>query len=300
MTPAARKELIRRFKARNKFPARHIPERLGDIIAATTAPYFLFLELLDQLDPNHPTGGHLIKWATRVHDTAQGAFALVALGHLREAEALARVLYESAVTLTFAVEHDPNLRIPQFYLSYVNTEREQNRKWDFDLQSEPPDIVEDHKARIARKNEFLGHVETIVNATFSNVPIDHAKLNSWPSLIDRLDAMGSRLEYRTVYMAMCSQAHHDAEDLINYYLSLGLELGDDAHRVTEEEADTFSILLLLHGLRWFVKAMSAIGTYLSMPTVKQESADSLERMIKELQVTTAHFTVGKLPDGWIS
>jgi hypothetical protein len=300
MTPAARKELIRRFKERNKFPARHIPSRLGDIIAVTSAPYFLFVECLDQLDPNHPTGGHLIKWATRVHDTAQAAFALIALGHLREAEVLARSLYESSATLTYLVENDPNLRIPQFFLSYIQTERAQNRKWEADLHGAPVDIQVDHRERIAKKNEFLDAIEGIITSVFSRLPIDNSKLHAWPEFIDRLTSMGYRLEYRTVYMAMCSQAHHDAEDMINYYLSVGFPVGDDAYQVSEEETDTFSIFMLLFALRWFVKAMSTIATYLNMPTVKREAEQSLERMMNELQVTAAHFSLKKMPKGWVN
>ena len=82
--------------------------------------------------------------------------------------------------------------------------------------------------RIDRKNEALDAYEKIIDELNSHFGIHMTNVNAWPTLVDRLSALDRRLEYRTVYAAMCSQAHHDAEDILNNFINVpsGRGIGD--------------------------------------------------------------------------
>ena len=122
--------------------------------------------------------------------------------------------------------------------------------------------------------------------------------NAWPTLVNRLTALDRRLEYRTVYAAMCSQAHHDAEDVLNNFMA---NCHPDADRLaarTEREADTFSVFMVLFGLRWFVEAVHDVCSSFKFPTVVVQAKSSLGRLHRELEMMTKHLDSGEFPETW--
>ncbi|MEQ1935576.1 MAG: DUF5677 domain-containing protein, partial [Fimbriimonadaceae bacterium] len=273
-------------------------KNLADIVYAISAPYLLHTECLSQLNPEDMVAGHLIKLADRAHETGCAALALCALGQLREAEILSRALFESAATLTFIVQKNTRVRIIQFFKEFIEQKRDQNRKWKNDLRDAAPDIQSDHNRRIFEKCADLDHYEGIVNGLASHYGLDTGAIGKFPPLIERLTALGRRLEYRTVYAAMCSQAHHDAEDVLNFFLANGLGLPDAIHEEVERKADAFAIFMTLFGARWFIEAMIALGSYLDFPTVVHQSRVSLARLDAELELVAACLPENTLPSGW--
>lgn len=267
-------------------------------ICATSAPYLLMVECLDQLDPTDPTGGLLAKLIDRAHKTAAGALALVALGHFREAEILARTILESSVTTAYIVHRVPKERLVAFFDAYIKQERAQNLKWKADLNTLPQGAREDHAARIRNKNEALDHYEQLVSMLAAHLGLEPRKAKGWPKLIDMLTELGQRIDYRTVYWAMCSQAHHDAEDVLNHFIANIIEGHPDLSERMERETDTFSLFMLLFGLRWFVVAASAVGEHLDFPTVVAEGRRSLEWLNEELHAMTTHLDTGTFPHHW--
>jgi hypothetical protein len=296
MNNEARNYLLKCFVTGHHLQNAPISEGLADIICAVSAPYGLFLECLDQLDPEEPTGGIVLKLAQRVHTTAQGALCMVAIGHRREAEILSRSIYESASTLYYILQTSPQLRLVQFLNSYIRQEREQNRKWKEDLKSAPEEIRDDHLERIADKSKSLDSYQTIVGQLANSLKLDSGEVNKWEGLIDRLTSIGRRVEYRTVYAAMCSQAHHDAEDVLNFFIANSVDI-PNLYEDMEDEADTFALFMVLFSMRWFVEAMLAVAEYLKMPTVLLEAAKSLKRIDEELVLVTSHLGKG-FPENW--
>ena len=125
-----------------------------------------------------------------------------------------------------------------------------------------------------------------------------AKANAWPNLIDRLSALDRRLEYRTVYAAMCSQAHHDAEDILNKFIAICHPDFEHLAPRMEREADTFSVFMVLFGLRWFLEAIHDVCSSLGFPTVVIEAKASLARLHRELEAMTRHLDSGAFPETW--
>ena len=64
-----------------------------------------------------------------------------------------------------------------------------------------------------------------------------------------------------MYAAICSQAHHDAEDILNNLLVNSLVEDNGETQRMEQEADSFSVFLVLFGLRWFVEATRSVAAW---------------------------------------
>jgi hypothetical protein len=276
-----------------------MPSGLADMICAVTAPYLLMIECLDELGSD-PTNGLLIKLIDRSYETAAGALALISIGHLREAEILSRSILESSVTTAFIVKEVPSQRFAQYFRSYLRTEREQNIKWSRDVERLPLKAKTDHHKRINQKNEAMDGYEQFIAVYIAHCGIDPNKTDAWPGLIDRLTKMGRRIDYRTVYKAMCSQSHHDAGDVLNHFYANSVKGAEGYAERMEREADTFSVFMVLFGLQWFVEAILAVCSHLKFPTVAAEGANSLKRITDELHAVAPHLDAGGFPENWLS
>ena len=298
MNEEAYRAILHIFSDRHGVPLSSMSKGLADTACATSAPYLLMIECLDQLDPTDPTGRLLITLLERTYMTAAGLLVLISHGHLREAEILSRSVLESAATISYIVRESPQERLARFFAAYVKQERDQDRKWKNDLGDAPPEIQQDHRLRIDRKNEALDAYEKIIDDLVSHFGIHMTKASAWPTLVDRLTALDRRLEYRTVYAAMCSQAHHDAEDILNHFMA---NCHPDADRMaarTERQADTFSIFMVLFGLRWFLEAIHDVCSSFKFPTVVVQAKSSLGRLHRELEAMTKHLDSGEFPKTW--
>lgn len=299
MNDEAHKVILKHFCEQRRLSPDALPLGLADMICAATAPYLLMIECLDQLDSSDPLGGLIIKLIDRTYTTVAGSLALIALGHLREAEILSRSVFESAATTVYIVNEAPSLRFAQFFRDYVREEREQNRKWAKELEVLPPETQQYHRKLIEKKNKAMDGYEQFIDNFIRHCGVDPGETMRWPSLIDRLTVLGRRIEYRTVYAAMCSQTHHDAEDILNLFWANSMV--EDADRFAahvEQEADTFSIYMVLLGLNWFVEATSASCNYLKFPTVIAEALNSRKRTMDELELVVSQLTKGEFPEGW--
>lgn len=300
MNEEAYRVILGIFSDRHGVPLSSMSKGMADIACATSAPYLLMIECLDQLDLEDPTGGLLIRLLERTYNTAAGSLVLISHGHLREAEVLSRSVLESAATISYIVRESPQEGLARFFSAYVNQERQQNRKWKNDLEDSPPEIQLDHRLRIDRKNEALDAYAKIIDDLISHFGIRMAKTNTWPTLVDRFTALDRRLEYRTVYAAMCSQAHHDAEDILNNFMANCHPDSDRLAARMEREADTFSIFMMLFGLRWFLEAIHDVCRSLKFPTVVVETQLSLMRLHRELEMIAKHLESGEFPESWTS
>lgn len=297
MNQEAHEVILTHFCERRHLSLETMPSGLADMICAVSAPYLLMIECLDGLGSD-PTNGLLIKLLDRSYETAAGALALITIGHLREAEILSRSVFESSVTTAFIAKEMPSERLAQFFRSYVRNEREQNVKWSKDVEGAPTEIKKGHEARITQKNGTMDAYEQFIDGFIAHCGIDTEKTHKWPGLIDRLTELGRRIDYRTVYAAMCSQSHHDAEDVINYFFANSVAGADEISDRMEREADTFSVFMVLFGLQWFVEAILTVCRYLEFPTVVAEGTNSLKRIRDELHAVAPHLDTGGFPENW--
>ena len=167
------------------------------------------------------------------------------------------------------------------------------------FEREPPDVQKDHRSRIDQKNLALEGYDRLIDGFLLHCGTSMEESDRWPKAIDRLSEIGRRLDYRTVYAAMSSQAHHDAEDILNNLWVNSLEDDDGMAERLEQETDSFSIFLVLFGLRWFVEATCSVGAWAGCPSVVSEAIAAEERINRELGLIASHLESGGFPKSWI-
>jgi hypothetical protein len=110
-----------------------MPAGLESSIFAVSAPFFLYIESLEETglaSSNDPVDGLLTTLVNRCFNAVTGGLALLATGHLQEAEVLARTVMESALTFLYIGNQNPGERFVQYFTFYIETEKKQNRNWE--------------------------------------------------------------------------------------------------------------------------------------------------------------------------
>lgn len=302
MKDAALKKMVEIFSHRNHLDYNSIPEKVRSVIAFSVAPMYLFIESLEPSGVSSspdPIDGLLITQANRLFNVASGMISLLVLGHARQAEILSRTTMESALTLTYLSRGDSAKKFIQFFESYLAKEREQNRKWQKNLATYPDLWQRDHGERIKNKNEHIDAMEKWLELFASEIGVPFPSGKGFPNFLNICTELGKSIEYRTVYAAMCSQAHHDAEDTLND-LMVGTS-SNEAEFINKLEIETenFSIFLVLHGARYFVECTGVLGSrYDFLPVIEQseKSYSFLSDYLKN--VCSGGFTEHSLR-GWL-
>lgn len=278
MKPQARKSLATMFAKTNRLDSADIAPATETVIAAVEAPFYLFLELLEPsglADSSEPVNGILITLLRRLHNTTSAALTLVVLGRVQEAEILSRTIMESALTIQYALAQDTGQRLVKYFKLYVQTERDQTKKWKGDLPGLDSESQNDHQRRIEEKLSALDGYDAFIEHFSRTQATDSVGPKAWPNTYDICVSLGKAVDYRTVYMAMCSQAHHDAEDILNDLIvgsSADYEIRSEQ---LEYETGNFSIFLLLCSLRYYLECLQQIGKRYRFPTVELQSSRSL-------------------------
>jgi len=279
MNPQASKTLCTMFCATNRLNAAAVAPSTEVVIANVEAPFGLFVEVLELssfAESPDPVDGLLITLIRRLHDTVAGALALLALGRFQQAEILSRTVMESALSFQYILAENSGHRLVQYFQHYVQVEREQNRKWQNEIAGSPASTHEDHQHRITDKAEALDGYEAFIQHFKATLPASPVLNRGWPSTYDICVALGKALDYRTVYMAMCSQAHHDAEDILNDFIVGSATDYEIRSEQLERETGNFSIFLLLCSIRYYLDSLAQIGDRYMFPTVQAQSARSLD------------------------
>lgn len=122
-------------------------------------------------------------------------------------------------------------------------------------------IISDGMNSISLKlNNKKTKVNLIINDVGANefiVKMENGRLNiyeAWPHKIaDRFKLLGFETSYRTVYAALSSQTHCDAEDLLNLFYIADSERNELLNKL-EMETINFSRLLMYEGVSYYIEA----------------------------------------------
>lgn len=302
MKESAQKQIVDMFARTNHLEPKNIPVKIKGVIAYTAAPLYLFEECLDPSglsNSQNPVDGLLITLATRMYNVVSGTLSLLALGRLQEAEILSRTVMESALSLLYLAEGDSGTRLVQYFEHYLGQEREQNRKWRKELAVLPDEWKSDHEARIKDKNEALDNTALFIEHFAEAVGVKYPSEKGYPNFIGICTALNKAIDYRTIYMAMCSQAHHDAEDIIN---DLIVGTSPNVHELSarlERETNNFSIFLVLHGVRYYLECLGKIGARYKFSSVAQQSSRSHIAISGLMAEVSFGGFVGNAIRGWV-
>lgn len=154
----------------------------------------------------------------RNYEYCCGVFGVFLIGQFPSCEALCRTAIEGSVNLHYVSLGDSMTKQISYFKHHLATERKQNQLWKRSIEnsSYPDDAKAHHLQKISDKDDALAHYEYGLKTSLSlcNVDFDAVESN-WPSIFDRFKEIDDEVGYRTVYAALCSQAHNDAEDILN-------------------------------------------------------------------------------------
>lgn len=193
----------------------------------------------------------------RSYEYCCGAAGCFLIAHLPSSEALSRTALEGAVNLHFVSIGDSMGKQIAYFKKYLETERRQNENWKKSVQESnyPVDAKEHHFERINTKETSLDHYEDMLKRSLSLAGVNYDVSDmKWPSIFERFREIGDEVGYRTVYAALCSQAHNDAEDVLNSIMarvSANVQGLEDALFI---EQYNFSLYMLLMVIKYHVVA----------------------------------------------
>ena len=172
-----------------------------------------------RLDPDSdiqddPSWGLAYEALHRAYDLTVGSV----LAHVASpvaGEVAARGAVEASVNVQYCLTGKRAERFRAYFRSYLKAEAKQNERWRTALDGLPPEELADHLERIDSKDALLERLDKIVEESFASMGVPPQPSPNWPNVFERFRSLGLELEYRTVYAALSSQAHNDAEDLLN-------------------------------------------------------------------------------------
>jgi hypothetical protein len=171
---------------------------------------------------------------------------------------------EASINLYYSSLGNTEEKIASYFKDYISNERDQNRKWLSAVNAAKfsAEAKQHHLENIARKEEALRKYERVLTQFYSQLSLDYVKIGApWPSLFDRFKSIGKEIDYRTVYSALCSQAHNDAEDLLNDFVSKAFQIEGISERQERENA-SFALLMILISVETLVESAAIyLGKY---------------------------------------
>ena len=172
-------------------------------------------------------------------------------------------------------------------MSYLKTEAKQNERWRATLDGLPPDELADHLARIDSKDELIERLDKIVEESFASMGVPPQPSPTWPNVFERFRSLGLELEYRTVYAALSSQVHNDAEDLLNTWAVHCMAapipgMSATFHDLRRDEKRAFSWFCVTLAIRRFLPAAAAYLAAFELLEPGDERLVELGRVAEEL------------------
>lgn len=204
-----------------------------------------------------------VPWSTmhdmykRNYEYCCGVFGVFLIGQFPSCEALCRTAIEGSVNLHYVSLGDSMTKQISYLKHHLAAERKQNQLWKRSIESSsyPDDAKAHHLQKISDKDDTLDHCEYGLKTSLSlcNVDFDAVESN-WPSIFDRFKEIDDEVGYRTVYAALCSQAHNDAEDILNRIMARITANVEGMEEAQWVEQYNFSLYLSLTALGYHAMA----------------------------------------------
>ena len=195
---------------------------------------------------------------TRSYKYTEATLSLFIIAHIASAESLCRTSVESSINLCYLSVGNDVENIISYFKYHIKTERLQNKKWreSVNNSSESEEYKINHINLIDNKEKSLDSYEKMLRESFSIIDIDYDATNSnWPSIFDRFKKVNMEIKYRTLYAALCSQSHNDAEDSLNNLMARIVQIeGIEIEKGVEAEKYIFSLEMVLSCIQLWIEA----------------------------------------------
>ncbi len=193
----------------------------------------------------------------RNYEYCCGALGCFLIAQFPSSEALCRTAIEGAVNLFYVSLGDSMDKQIAYFKNYLETERKQNKNWRKSVEESDYSVSakKQHFEKTSQKDEVLDFCENTLRQSLSLAEVDYDSSNlKWPSIFDRFREINDEVGYRTIYVALCSQAHNDAEDVLNRIMSRVLEnvVGLDEAQTVEQYL--FSLFMVMNAIKYHINA----------------------------------------------
>lgn len=179
------------------------------------------------------------------------------IGQFPSSEALCRTAIEGAVNLHYVSLGDSMGKQIAYFKNHLTTERKQNQSWKLSVKNSeyPEEAKKHHFTKIEQKEKSLNLYESGLRQSLalSGVDFDAVDLK-WPNIFERFKEVDDEVGYRTVYAALCSQAHNDAEDVLNKIMSRITANVSGMEEAQWIEQYNFSLYLILTAINHHIVA----------------------------------------------
>ena len=254
-----------------------------------------FLELSDEFvgkscHDNLDRLSEIVPWSSmhdmynRNYEYCCGILGCFLIGQFASAEALCRTAIEGSVNLHYVSLGDSMKKQIAYFKAHIENERTQNKLWRESVQKSdyPKSAKEEHYKRIEDKDKSLDGYEEALRASLALAGVSYVShTGKWPSIFDRFREIGNEVGYRTVYTALCSQAHNDAEDVLNRIMSRVVDGIEGLAEAQLVEQYHFSLYLILTALDYHIFASAM---YLAKFEIKVEELVKLKFKVQEAAV----------------
>lgn len=207
------------------------------------------------LDEAEPTWGLICSMLDRAFEHTEACIIAFIAGSPAASEVIARTVVESTLNVMYILTGDRNKHLAQYFSHYFINEQDEIDKWLKLASSMKGDAAQAHRSAALGKREALDKQEKLIAPFFKELGLPAVRQIGWPNkIIDKFRSLGLEADYRTVYAAMCSQTHNDAEDLLNYCIFISMGNQDLINKMAAETIN-FSRLLMYFGILYYLEAM---------------------------------------------
>jgi hypothetical protein len=228
----------------------------------------------EKLDHVDPLWGLLRSMLDRIFEYTEGAIVAYATGSTASSEVISRTAIESATNLLFIlVDERKGNRLTQYLAHYFDNEQREIDQWLKATSSLAGEAQKVHRLAAIEKRNRISKLQEATDSSLSQIglPKTEGLVSKWPRKIsERFKLLGLEIDYRTVYAALCSQSHNDAEDLLNYFFA---SASGNQELINKAALDTvnFSRFMLYFAVKYYI---TAAGGY----AIRFELTKALEAM----------------------
>ncbi|GJM23232.1 MAG: hypothetical protein DHS20C15_31470 [Planctomycetota bacterium] len=221
---------------------------------------------------------------SRIHEQASGMLVCVATNAWASAEALSRVVLESAVNLRCLCREGSEKSLLSFFDSWLDDHDNRLTLWRglAEKNGTQKDLT-----RISERIDYVRLVREALDAIVEQLQMSRAEAPTevWPNSVHgRFSLVGMEEDYRSTYHRMSSASHSLAEDTLNWLLLIHTPNSKLRLQAAGDEAVAYSVMLTRISLLVAVESMVAccISRGLTDTSIGDRHRAALELAIEEI------------------
>ncbi|BAY74427.1 hypothetical protein NIES25_08400 [Nostoc linckia NIES-25] len=242
---------------------------------------------VDELNQVDPIWSLLLCMLERTFAYVQGAIVAYVTGSTAASEVISRTAIESAINLMFIlVDNRDGNRLTEYLAHYFNKEKEEIKAWLKLTDNMTDSAKQIHLNKAVQKRDTLIALEKYINNTLLEIslPTTDKVVKERIAIRKKFQLLGLEIDYQTVYAALCSQTHSDAEDLLNYFVFASLGDQKLLDKIALETIN-FSRLMMYFAVNYYIMAAGSYAIRFGLVNVLErlnEGRDTISQIMEKI------------------